>query len=1024
MIGQTVSHYKILEQLGSGGMGVVYKAEDTLLRRSVALKFLPPALTSDPEAKDRFIHEARAASALDHPSICTIHEISQTDYGQLFIVMACYEGETLKKRIERGPLDIDLTLDIAIQAASGLSRAHERGIVHRDIKPANIMLTPHNEVKILDFGLAKLGGGSVLTKTGTTLGTAAYMSPEQARGEQVDRKSDIWSLGAVLYELLTGQRAFLSDYEQPLVYSILNDEPKRVRELRPDVPEVVEQIVGKALEKNPQDRYQTAEEMLADLKIARGVGAPGGTIAAAEGTSRRQKKTLRRKIVVWGTAVTILAIGIFIVMPLLQDQALASHPRGIAFISLENKTGDASLEYLRSVLSDVLCTSLGDSKYIRVTRSDRMREMMKQIGKDTVEFINRETGLLLCKRAGIDVMGVGSYTKAGPIFLAELELIDVNTGERLGGPLRARGHDVESFLKEDGIVDDLARQVSKGMGVSRFSTQATLKPVAEVSSSSLEAQAYYQRGKREYYRFMYQDARRFLELAVRKDSSFAMAWYWLFYDCNDMGDKAAAKIAHDHAVRNAAKATERDRFMIAESDSTLRISLLKSSGREGAGGDWSLAFYKARCEIFPFDAEFRFWYGLHLRGSEKVTQAIAEFEKTLQLDPAFVIAYNELGYCYAIQGQGDKSIQALERDAELEPGDPNPFHSMAECLIILGRYDEGISKCEAALQVKPELTGPRLTMARLYFMKEDYDNAIKWAALSSEKASTTPELAYSLWWQAWYLAWSGRLRESEEVLRASEQKTSLEYQKKNITESGKKYFLGRISWSRAWCAYEKGDWKNARLDVSNWAKLENMPWFSQFCLGLIDLQQGKTDSIPIRLQRMRDTLMAISQRDTASLKENEEDGRVFGNALVGAYLLVSHRPAEVQPNWTGRGWLIRNPDSLTQACWPLSPPFNYTPSNTPWIPIPFDILPRAYVQRNMIDSAIASYERALKKPPPRFGPIIPRYYYRLARLYEQKGMTEKAIENYAAFLKVWGKADPIYKEPADARARLRKLKQL
>jgi tetratricopeptide (TPR) repeat protein len=268
------------------------------------------------------------------------------------------------------------------------------------------------------------------------------------------------------------------------------------------------------------------------------------------------------------------------------------------------------------------------------------------------------------------------------------------------------------------------------------------------------------------------------------------------------------------------------------------------------------------------------------------------------------------------------------------------------------------------------------------------------------------------------------LRESEEVLRASERKTSLEYQKKNITESGKKYFLGRISWLRAWCAYEKGDWKNARLDVSNWAKLENMPWFSQFCLGLIDLQQGKTDSTPIRLQRMRDTLMAISQRDTASLKENEEDGRVFGNALVGVYLLVSHRPAEVQPNWTGRGWLIRNPDSLTQACWPLSPPFNYTPSNTPWIPVPFDILPRAYVQRNMIDSAIASYERALKKPPPRFGPIIPRYYYRLARLYEQKGMTEKAIENYTAFVKVWGKADPIYKEPADARARLTKLKQL
>jgi tetratricopeptide (TPR) repeat protein len=886
------------------------------------------------------------------------------------------------------------------------------------------MLTTHNEVKILDFGLAKLGGGSVLTRTGTTLGTAAYMSPEQARGEQVDRRSDIWSLGAVLYELLTGQRAFLSDYEQALVYSILNDEPKQIRELRPDVPDVVEQIIGKALAKSPEERYQTAEELLADLKIARGVEAPGGTIAATEVTIKKQKKALRRSLTAAGLALVIVAMGLFIGLPLLQDQALASHPRGIAFISLENNTGDGSLEYLRNVLPGVLSTTLGDSKYIRVTRSDRMREMMKQIGKDTVEFIDRETGLLLCRRAGIDVMGVGSYTRAGPMFLAELELIDVNTGERLGSAMRARGHEAESFLKEDGIVDDLAKQISKGMGVSRLSTQATLKPVAEVSSTSLEAQVYYQRGKREYYKFMYQDARRFLELAVKKDSTFAMAWYWLFYACNDMGDRAAAKVARDQAVKKASRATERDRFMIAESDSTLRISLLKSRGTEGAGGDWSLEFFKVRCEVFPFDAEFRFWYGLHLRGSEKVTQAIAEFEKTLQLDPAFAIACNELGYCYAIQGQGDKAIQALERDAELEPGDPNPFHSMAECFIILGRYDEGIPKCEAALQVKPELTAPRLTMARLYFMKEDYDNAIRWAALAAKMAPTTFEWAYSLWWQAWYLAWSGRLRESEDVLRASEKRTSLEYQKNNLTESRKNYLVGRISWLKAWCAFENRDWKSARLHVSNWARLENLPWFAQFCLGLIDLQQGKADSIAIRLQRMRDALMAISRGDTTSSKDNEEDERVFGNALVGAYLLVTHRPAEIQPNWTRRGWLIRNPDSLSQACWPLSPPFNYNPSNTPWIPIPFDVFPRAYVERGMIDSAIASYERALKKPPNRFGPIIPRYYYRLARLYEQKGMKEKAIENYTTFLRVWGKADPVYKEPADAQVRLAKLKRL
>jgi serine/threonine protein kinase len=327
MIGQTVSHYKILEKLGGGGMGIVYRADDTQLKRTVALKFLPPSLTLDTEAQERFVHEARAASALDHSNICTIHEIGRTDDGQLFIVMACYDGETLKKKLEQGPLQIDQAMDIAIQIASGLVRAHEAGIVHRDIKPANIMLTTRGEVKILDFGLAKLGGGSALTRTGTTLGTAAYMSPEQACGGQVDQRTDIWSLGAVLYELLAGQRAFPSDYEQALVYSILNEEPRPLKRLRPEIPVPVEQIVSKALTKKPEERYQTAEELLSDLTIARGKEAPGGTIAAAEAIERKRMKKLIRRLSVAGLAAITLGVGIFIVIPLVQDQAIASNPR-------------------------------------------------------------------------------------------------------------------------------------------------------------------------------------------------------------------------------------------------------------------------------------------------------------------------------------------------------------------------------------------------------------------------------------------------------------------------------------------------------------------------------------------------------------------------------------------------------------------------------------------------------------------------------------------------------------------------
>ncbi|MDX1741952.1 MAG: serine/threonine-protein kinase, partial [Rhodothermales bacterium] len=225
MVGKTVSHYEITEQLGSGGMGVVYKATDTKLDRVVALKFLPSAVSSDPSVKERFIHEAKAASSLDDPHICTIHDISETEDGQLFIVMAFYDGDTVKSRIDDGGVGIAEACSIARQMALGLGAAHEAGIVHRDVKPANVMLTSKGRVKLLDFGVAKLGESSLLTREGSTIGTAAYMSPEQARADSVDHRSDIWSIGAVLYEMVSGSRPFGGGYEAAIAYSILNEEP-------------------------------------------------------------------------------------------------------------------------------------------------------------------------------------------------------------------------------------------------------------------------------------------------------------------------------------------------------------------------------------------------------------------------------------------------------------------------------------------------------------------------------------------------------------------------------------------------------------------------------------------------------------------------------------------------------------------------------------------------------------------------------------------------------------------------------
>ena len=266
MIGKTIAHYKIIDKLGEGGMGVVYKAEDLKLNRTVALKFLSLGMNRDTDSKKRFIQEARSASALDHENICTIYEVNETEDEQTFIVMAYYNGETLKEKISSGPLRIDEALTIAVKICQGLQEAHDKGIIHRDIKPENIMITDKGQVKIMDFGLAKSKTESTVTKEGSTLGTIGFMSPEQSNGEPVDKRTDIWSLGVVLYNMLTGQMPFKGDYDQAIVYSINNSEPEPITGLRTGLPVELEHHISKCLSKDPNERYPSAEGLIVDLK--------------------------------------------------------------------------------------------------------------------------------------------------------------------------------------------------------------------------------------------------------------------------------------------------------------------------------------------------------------------------------------------------------------------------------------------------------------------------------------------------------------------------------------------------------------------------------------------------------------------------------------------------------------------------------------------------------------------------------------------------------------------------------------
>jgi serine/threonine protein kinase len=417
LIGKTVSHYKIISKLGEGGMGVVYKAEDTRLDRSVALKFLPSWLATQETAKKRFIHEAKAASSLEHPNICAVYDIAETEDGQMFIAMPHYEGDTLQAKIANGPMELEEVIDIVMQLASGLAKAHEQGIVHRDVKPGNIFVTKDGHVKILDFGLAKLATQTRLTKSGTSVGTTAYMSPEQVSGGDVDTRSDIFSLGSVLYELLTGELPFKGDHEQAVMYSIVNGEPKPLTGLRTGVPVELKRIVSKCLTKDSGERYQAATDLLADLRHLQRSMAIEAPMKRSAGSRTGVGRLVRH----WPWIVVLVLAAMLIVFVQRRSVQRDSTPAGttpatgvdlhaglgsssgpsIAVLPFVNASDDPDQVYFSDGLTEDIITELSRFRELSVfarSSADRYE------GKDV-----REIGALLGARYVLQ----GSVRKAG-----------------------------------------------------------------------------------------------------------------------------------------------------------------------------------------------------------------------------------------------------------------------------------------------------------------------------------------------------------------------------------------------------------------------------------------------------------------------------------------------------------------------------------------------------------------------------------------------------------------------------------
>jgi TolB-like protein/Tfp pilus assembly protein PilF/predicted Ser/Thr protein kinase len=744
MIGKTISHYRIIEKIGEGGMGVVYKALDTKLDRHAAIKILPPHLGADREAVARFIQEAKTASALDHANIGTIYEIDDTAEGETFIAMAYYEGETLRDRIDGGRLNKEEALDIARGIAEGLGRAHESSIIHRDVKPSNILITGHGEVKIIDFGLAKLVGTTKLTRAGSLLGTAAYMSPEQATGEEIDHRADIFSLGVILYEMLSGERPFRGEHEAALLYEIVHEEPLPLSSLVPGIDPGIDLILRKAMAKRPDERYGHIGELIEDLESV----MEGGPAAVAGAADRAGGRVRRGRYALAGWAAVLLAVAAAVVLYLMLWRGGTID--SIAVLPLENLSRDEREEYFVSGMTDELISRLarvGGLKVISRTSVMRYRDSTKPLPE-------------IARELKVAAVLNGSVLRVGDRVRIAVELIHAGTDRSIWAESYER--DISDVLRlQSEVAQDVAHKI-----MSRL-TEADEEHLKTVPPVTIEAHEDYLKG-RYYLNVRTPEALmaglEHFESSIEKDSGFAPAYagmadaYILLagYSVQDPGmnyEKAREaalsaieideKLAEAHASLAIVRWHYEWDFDEAEREFKQALSLnenyttayhwyslyLTFSGRF----DEAISQIRMAQSVDPVSLIVNAAVGLVYYYAKRYDEALEQSLMTLEMNDRFFPAYTVLGRVYTIEGMPDEAIDAFETVIELSGRRSSALALLAHPLSSSGRDDEAIGLYEELLErSKTEYISP-FDMAILTMALGREDETLDWLERAFEE---------------------------------------------------------------------------------------------------------------------------------------------------------------------------------------------------------------------------------------------------------------------------------------------------